>query len=119
MGLAYSVSDETIVVTVPVDERSDVMLSVDCAEIVFRKLRMLRALPDRTHGVASESRGALGNHIRIVVKAGGEIVEELVARDELGTLDVPMGLLNRRTKVGGSGEQGVQGIDELGLGFLR
>jgi hypothetical protein len=94
LGLAYGVPDEAIVITVAIDERSDVMLSVDGAKIVLRKLRMLRALSNRAHRVTSESCGTLGNVICIVVKPRGETVEELVAGDELRALDVPMGLLD-------------------------
>ena len=77
---------------------------------------------DLADGLGSAERGAsqldhaLGNGIHVTVDLFAELVEQFVDRDELRTLQVPMGLLRQQRQVDPVRQAGVEQLDRH---FLR
>jgi hypothetical protein len=62
---------------------------------------------------------ALGDVVHVVFHLLVDAVEQLVQRDEVRPLDVPVGLLGLRLEVDAVGEPRVEQFDRLGADLLR
>src|SRR5205085_11715880 len=67
---------------------------------------------------AAELNGALGDLVDGFASGVGDLVEELVQRDELRALHVPVRLFRLVLEVDGARELRVQELDELSARFL-
>ena len=98
--------------------------SLDMAAAVYRLRRVLaerRPLcrhPRRSLGHAPELHHTFGNVIDVVFHVFVDFVEQLVESDEIGPLDVPMGLLGLRLQVDGIREPSIEQLDRLGANVL-
>ena len=73
------------------------------------RLAAIRAVPSAT----PPSCTALGDLVHVVHHFLVDLVEQLVQRDEIRPLDVPVSLLDLRLQVDGVGQAGVEQLDDL------
>ena len=73
--------------------REDVFFFVGHAQRIGNEERTLGRDLDRSFGDSAEARGAFGQQVGIALRFPGDLVEQLVDRDEGRTPHVPVGLL--------------------------
>jgi hypothetical protein len=91
-----------------------VVLALADRERVLGQRRTLRHGARRAFGHATELGDALGNQVDVLLDGLVDLVEELVERDELRPLHVPMRLLAHRLEVDAVSEPLVEEPDDLG-----
>src|SRR5204863_2443014 len=67
---------------------------------------------------AAEGAGPFGDLVRVFFDDVGDFVEQLVDRDESGTADVPMRLLDLRVQVNSGGEAAIEQSDRSRTNLL-
>ena len=88
-------------------------------ERVVDECRALGHHPDGPLGDSAELHHPLGEQIHVLLDVLVDLVEELVQRDERGTLHIPVGLFALRLQIDTVSESLIQQADRLSPGGLR
>ena len=100
-------------------EGIDVTVAAQCVGRVLTERGPLRHHPGRSLGNAAQLHRALGDVVHVVFHRLVDAVEQLVQRDEVRPLDVPVGLLGLRLEVDAVGQPGVEQLDRLDVDLRR
>src|ERR1051325_8355349 len=96
----------------------DMAATIDSAGRILAQRGSLRGHTGGAFRDAAELHRALGNVVNVILNILIDLVEQFVQGDEVGPLDVPVGLLGLRLQIDRIGEAGVEYLNGLDASFF-